>query len=200
MNLKAVITGDIINSSGFKTSVWLKKLKETLSENANELKWEIFRGDSFQLIVEPQNAVESLFLIKSGIKTIKGLDVRMALGIGEIDHRSKKITESNGSAFVNSGRSLESLKKETLSVQSNDEGFNEAFGVMIGLADFIAKGWQPATSEVIYTALKNPEMSQKELAKALNKKSQGNISEALKRGGYEEITKIINWYKKQIQE
>lgn len=200
MNLYAVITGDIVNSSEFETTIWIKKLKEIFSESDLDKNWEIFRGDSFQLICEAEKAIEILFSIKSGIKSIKGLDVRMSLGLGEIDYKGTQISESNGSAFVNSGRSFELLKKETLGIKSNDGDFNEIFEVMIKMADFISKGWQPGTSEIIYTALQNPEYNQSQLAEKLNKKSQGNISEALKRGGFEEIMSFNHFYKLKVKE
>lgn len=199
MKLQAVITGDIINSSKFETSIWLNKLKKILSESNENSDWEIFRGDSFQLICEAENAIENLFLIKSGIKTIKGLDVRMSIGLGEID-KKEKISESNGSAFINSGRSFEHLKKETLSLQSDDENFNQIFGVMMKMADFISKGWQPGTSEIIYITLKNPELKQSDLAKKMKIKSQGNISAALKRGGFEELINFNKLYKIKVKE
>ncbi len=200
MNLFAVITGDIINSSEFETKIWIKKLKEILSEADSERNWEIFRGDSFQLICEAEKALEILLFIKSGIKSIKGLDVRMAIGLGEITYKGNKISESNGSAFVNSGRSFENLKKDTIGIKSNDGNFNETFEVMTKMADFISKGWQPGTSEIIYAALKNPELNQSQLAEKLNKKSQGNISEALKRGGFEEMMTFNHFYKNKIKE
>jgi hypothetical protein len=47
-----------------------------------------------------------VLLLKATIKQHKALDVRMAIGIGTIDYTSNKVTESNGSAFINSGNVL----------------------------------------------------------------------------------------------
>lgn len=200
MKIISVITGDIINSSEFPTNKWFDKLKEVLLECAPETDWEIYRGDSFQLLSDANKALEILFLIKSKIKTIKGLDVRMAIGLGQIEYKSDKLLESNGTAFINSGRSFENLKKDTLQIKSSNDEFNEIFSVFLKMADFICKNWQPKTAEIVYLSLKEPELNQSQLAKKLHKKSQGNISEALKRGGFEEIKSLIDLYKIKIRD
>ena len=46
--------------------------------------------------------------------------------------------------------------------------------------------------------LENPNKHQKDIALIL-KKSQSSISEALKRGGYEEIIKLDNYYREQLK-
>ena len=46
-------------------------------------------------------------------------------------------------------------------------------------------------------AIENPEKNQKSLAKLLNK-SQSNISETLKRGGYDEIMNMNEFFKKNM--
>ena len=108
----AVITGDIINSSDKEPKVWLKVLKQVLGKYGETPKdWVIYRGDSFQLSINPEDALVVAIQIKSGIKQIEDLDVRLGIGLGEIDFESSKITESNGSAFVRSGESFEDLKK-----------------------------------------------------------------------------------------
>jgi diadenosine tetraphosphate (Ap4A) HIT family hydrolase len=52
-------------------------------------------------------------------------------------------------------------------------------------------------SKVIKTVIENPEKNQKHLANLLNR-SQSNISEALKRGGYEEIMNMNEFYERNI--
>lgn len=194
-----VITGDIIESRKNAPESWLERLKEVLSDFGQEkTNWEIYRGDSFQLILSKKESMEAVLLLKSAMKSI-GVDVRMAIGLGEIDYKSPKVSESNGSAFVNSGRKLESLKKETLGIQTPNEKFNQRYNVILNLLDFIIDSWQPTTAEVVFTALKNPQMNQSELAKLLQKKSQGTISSALKRAGFDEIRKVVELYNQEIK-
>lgn len=200
MSKSVVITGDIINSRKSKPAVWLDKLKETLSEFGKEkTDWEIYRGDSFQLIVLQKDGLTAALVIKTALKST-GMDARIAIGLGEVDFKSSKVTESNGSAFVNSGKRFETLKKETLGIQTESEKFNRTFSVILSLVDLIISSWKPTTSEVVYATLRNPGLNQSELAKMLNKKSQGTISSALKRAGFDEIKNVLELYKSESDE
>ena len=196
--MKAIITGDIVNSRSVEAKQWVPKLKKALNLFGSEPKsWEIYRGDSFQLKVEPAIALHAAILIKSEIKQFKELDVRMSIGIGAIEYDTSKITESNGSAFSRSGECFENLKKELLQIKSNSENFDKTLNVMLSLAGLSMNDWTPLSSEIIQISLENPEMTQLEIAKLLDK-SQSNISIALKRGGFDEIQKLLNYYKEEI--
>ncbi|SFZ91422.1 SatD family (SatD) [Flaviramulus basaltis] len=197
--MTSIITGDIINSRKSEPKKWLDALKNTLIKFGDEPKiWEVFRGDSFQLEVKPEDALYACVLIKATIKEFKNIDVRLAIGLGEKTYNSEKITESNGSAFVNSGECFESMKKNTLSIKSNFEDFDIKLNIMLELAQLTMNSWTSTSSSIIKKSLENPELNQKQIAKLLSK-SQSNISEGLKRGGFDEISKLLNYYKTQIQ-
>ncbi len=68
---------------------------------------------------------------------------------------------------------------------------------MLSLSLLTTNNWSSTVSEVIKTAIEHPDKSQKEIAKLL-KKSQSSISEALKRGGFEEIMKMNEYYQNNI--
>ena len=110
----AVITGDITDSKKIDPKIWLKPLKKELDNIGSSPKfWEIYRGDSFQLIIsKPEDALTTAIKIKATLKAIQDIDARMAIGIGSRTHNAPKVTESNGSAFVHSGEKFEMLKKE----------------------------------------------------------------------------------------
>ncbi|RYF21981.1 MAG: transcriptional regulator, partial [Flavobacteriales bacterium] len=78
--MKAVITGDIINSRALPP-IWINTLKSAL-ENlfGKQIKWEIFRGDSFQVELDAKDALINAIYIKACIKTLKNADVRMGIG------------------------------------------------------------------------------------------------------------------------
>lgn len=196
----AVITGDIINSRKGEVENWINALKDTLNKYGSEPQnWEIYRGDSFQVSLAPEKALLAAIHIKSTIKQTKTYDVRMAIGIGEEKYSSHKITESNGTAYVNSGECFEELKKHSLAIKSGNIKLDESLNIMFKLSLLTTDNWSSVVSKVIKVAIENPEKNQKDLAKLLNR-SQSNISEAFKRGGYEEIVNMNDFYVKNISQ
>lgn len=149
-----VITGDIINSrSKDEGDVWIRELRDILGLYGAEPKeWVIYRGDSFQLIVrQAEKSFGVAVHIKSRIKTIKGLDVRMAIGIGDISYNASKVAESNGAAFMFSGETFERLKKEKLNllIHTSNEQFNQKFNLLFRLCMTFMDNWTPATAELV---------------------------------------------------
>lgn len=195
--MTAIITGDIINSRQTDIKIWLKVLKKTLNLFGKTPKsWEIYRGDSFQLEVAVEDALQCAISIKAILKQ-EEIDVRMAIGVGEKEYVADKITASNGSAFVNSGEAFEALKKNTLAIKTPWEDFDDAINIMLDLALITMDNWSATSAEMVKIGLANPEMTQTELTKLL-KKTQSTISEGFKRAGYDEIVKMIHFYNKKI--
>jgi len=193
----AVITGDIINSTEQASVNWLKELKSVLNQyGTSPEKWEIYRGDSFQLKIPIGEAMIAAFHIKSAIKQIKNKDVRLGIGIGQEDYVSEKISESNGTAYQNSGICFESLKKSTMAIKSNNHDWDEPLNIMLELVLFIADKWTPSQAEVIKASIKNPDKNQNQIAELLEK-TQSTISISLDRSGYYSLQRIFDYYKKQ---
>lgn len=199
--MTSVITGDIINSQQEKPAKWLKALKNALIKWGDTPKqWEIYRGDSFQLeIKDPANALAAAILIKSSIKSVKNMDVRMAIGIGEKKYNARKITESNGSAFVYSGEILEELKSlnQNLAVKSADLIFNKEINLYLKLASLIMDGWSSSAAGTVNAALQQPGKSQEALGKLL-KVRQNTVSTRLKRARFDEIREVIQMYEEKV--
>lgn len=194
----AILTGDVIHSRHGEVEAWLTILKEVLNYYGEAPStWEIFRGDSFQLSIVPEKAILVALHIKAAIKITKLQDVRIGIGIGEEVYKSSKISASNGSAYERSGICFESLKKQTLGINSGCKDFDFAINCMLSLSLITANNWSARTAEVIKSAIENPAKNQNELAKMLNK-SQSSVSEALKRGGFEEIMRMNTYFKTQI--
>ena len=54
----AIITGDIVNSEQYPTSIWMPLLKKVLQKNGKQPEfWDIYRGDEFQLKSTPDKAL-----------------------------------------------------------------------------------------------------------------------------------------------
>lgn len=197
--MKAVITADIINSRKVSSETWLNPLKKTLESLGKEYTtWEVYRGDSIQLITEPLDALKVAILLKSVIKQIPSIDIRMAIGIGKITYQSEKVTSSNGPAFVYSGEAFDRLKKHTLMIKTSWDSFDEVLNIMLGLAILTLDNWKPTMAEVINKQLENPNSKQIEIAEMLNKK-QSNVSYSLKKAGYDEVLQCIYYFEKEIQ-
>ncbi len=197
--MTSIITGDVINSQEKPPKQWLEALKTVLNTFGPSPKtWEIYRGDSFQMEVAPNDALRASILIKTHIKQFDGLDVRLAIGIGDKTYHAEKITEANGSAFVNSGECFESLKKTTLALKSPFEAFDASMNLMLELALLTMDYWTSNSANLVKTALEHPNFNQNQIA-ALLGKTQGNISQGLKRAGFDEISKLIHYFDNQIQ-
>lgn len=195
----AILTGDIINSRKREVTDWIDKLKYALNQYGTTPKdWEIFRGDSFQLMTDPSTALIAAIHIKAVIKQSKSLDVRIAIGIGAEEYAAQSISESNGDAFIRSGAIFENLKKQNLAVKTESPPLDEALNLMLSLALLTANNWSYTVAKIISTTIENPKKPQKEIALILNK-SQSSISEALKRGGYAEITNLNRYYQAKIK-
>ena len=197
--MTSIITGDIINSQKSTPENWLEALKSILNSFGNSPQtWDIYRGDSFQLEVQPKEALQACILIKATIKQFENIDVRLAIGIGEKTYPSKNITEANGSAFVNSGECFENLKKTTLAIKSPFSSFDTSINIMLELAQLTINNWSSTSATLVKTTLEHPDLNQNQIAEIL-KKTQGNISQGLKRAGFDEISKLLHYYKNQIQ-
>lgn len=195
----AILTGDIINSRQLPAKNWLAALKKSLETIADEKAWEIFRGDSFQIQSSVQDALQNAIYLKACIRSVKGVDVRIGVGIGETQFSATKITESNGEAFIFSGETLDELKKDrlTLAIQSPWQQFDYEINISIRLALIAMNNWSPISAEMVKRFIENKGISQNELAE-LSKKSQSSVSEALKRAHLNEILELENLYRKKV--
>ncbi len=199
LELTSIITGDIINSRIVNAQQWMGKLEKTLSSFGSTPKvWEIYRGDSFQLEVDPIDSFRASLFIKSQIKCIPKLDARIAIGIGEKNYESNKITLSNGPAYIYSGECFDSLSKQNLGIRTPWSAFDEYMNMAFELASLTIDEWTPNSAETIAISLLNEQITQMELADRLGK-SQSNISAALKRAGFHTIQKLKRYFEKEIK-
>lgn len=194
----AVITGDIVNSKQGDSHKWSTALKGCLSKFGEQPKdWDIFRGDSFQLAIPSDKAFIASIYIKASLKALKFYDVHMAIGIGEQSSLSNMVKEANGQAFYRSGEAFETLKKQRLLIKTSNTDSDKRLNLMFKLALLTANQWSPVVAKTIKLVIENNDKSQYEIAQLMCK-SQSVISETLKRGGYEEIMDLNNYYQQQI--
>lgn len=199
--MKSVITGDIINSQSIDPKIWFNALQEVLGPENPEV-WEIYRGDEFQLLLpKAEDALLKALEIKAKIKTIKGLDVRLSIGLGTQDFKTKKISQSGGSAFVNSGRNLERIKEEkiNLAVSTPDGDFNNCFNLIFKWLSLTADHWSIVSAEMVLLILTDSSMTQEAIARQLNI-TQSSVSQRIKRANFDLIIETDQYFRKKIAE
>lgn len=198
----AVITGDIIGSESISTEIWLSPLKKLLSTWGEDPRdWEIYRGDEFQLRSPAKDVFQRFLAIKSLIKSLENLDVRVAIGLGEENFSSSKITESNGSAYVNSGRLLNKLKSEnkTFALDSDDPQLNEDLGMLFRWVSLDFDSWTPALAQIVHESILYPKLTQEEIAQKLSI-TQSSVSQRARRANLELITETDKFFQRKISQ
>lgn len=208
MNIKGVITGDIVDS----TSIPLEKrtgLLECMSSVLDDIKqcyslcYEYFRGDSVQIVVDnPSDSlvVSILFRIGLRVKTEKELsmwsDARLSIGIGMIEFLGVNVNVSDGEAFRLSGRALDQMGKSKLCLSTPWEEVSEEFGASLPFVDDIVSGLTTGqASALYYSLLKN--FTKKEIASVMGQTSQ-NVSRLLILAKEKPIRNLISRFRTVI--
>ncbi|AWA30258.1 hypothetical protein HYN48_09275 [Flavobacterium magnum] len=199
--MTAIITGDIINSRTSESGIWIDGLQELLATKGKTPRdWEIFRGDEFQLEVpKPEEALHTALEIKTWLKTLR-LDARISIGMGDKTFVGKKISESNGPAFVRSGELFDVLKKQklTLAINTGNADFDAEMNLMLRLGTSIMQNWLPQSAEFVLAAMKNPGYSQEEIGAKLGI-TQAAVSRRQTRSQFDLITEIEKFYRQKLK-
>lgn len=188
--MKGIITADVVGS----TKIPLEKreiLPNTLQELAGELqkfsvlKLEMYRGDSFQVVVDSyEKTVLIAVLLRIGLMRKSPdseylIDARMSVGIGEVGFESQSVGQSDGEAFVFSGRAFEKMGKKRLVIQTANTKVNEELTVLVSVLDDLLSDLSLSKSETVFEYLLHPDATQADIAARL-RKSQPTINVALR--------------------
>lgn len=198
----AIITGDIINSRDNRTSEWMVGLKKYLGDKGSTPRdWEIYRGDEFQIRTSPENALWMAIQIKALIKSIKALDVRMGIGIGEETFVGSSVSQSNGEAYQRSGRVFETLKEQKLNLAlvTGDEKRDRTLNLILKLTLDFMDNWSPVSAEMVSQALDRPKDSQQQIADRLEIR-QSAVSQRLNRARMDLVLEVLRYYDSSIKE
>ena len=200
--MTSVITGDIIGSRQQKSKDWVEDLKKILSPfGETPSQWEVYRGDEFQIEIQnPEEALLVAILIKAHLKAIK-LDARMSIGFGDKTHNAEKVSESYGTAFINSGELFETLKKQkvSLAMRTGDAAIDEKMNLMIQLALTFMDNWLAQSAEFVAVAIENPTLSQEELGQKLGI-NQAAVSRRQKRAQFDLVMHLDRYFRTQIKQ
>lgn len=211
--LYAVITGDIKNSTRLPAAD-MARLPSVLKNIFNEfgktpepkgrlIRYSIFRGDSFQLVLEPESALEAMLFIRAGLRAAypgtvaKAVDCRLAAAIGPIQNLTENITESTGEAFTLSGHLLEDMKKTFLmAITTPNPDSTIELNTELALCDKIITRWTHIQAQLIPKLL-NAEVQAK-IADDLNI-SQAAVAKKIQTMGWLAIEMLLIRYQHLCQ-
>lgn len=203
----AVITADIVDSTSINPELLDRELKILATDIEQFLfkgkrTFEFFRGDSIQALMSPKLALKTALIWRAGIRAwMPGLDLRIAIGIGKVDHKAKSLSLSNGSAFTRSGLLLDTLKtviEYRIAFATGDEQLDETLLTQSTLAEQIMNRWTVSGSEVMYYQLLHNE-TQEQLAERLGI-SQPSVHKRLASAGGQAIQRWEMYFSKTCTE
>ncbi|MDZ4822291.1 MAG: hypothetical protein SH856_02415 [Flavobacteriales bacterium] len=158
----AVITGDI---AGFTRMNQKKRdkclddlkrcfevLKEYRKQNSLRGNPEIFRGDSFQLVLtKPTNALAVVLQLK----TFLVFEIKLSVGIGTSSPLKRRSGESDGEAFHLSGRTLDEMKYSTVSTsfKTTSNELNDELETHCYLLEGMTSRWTIVQKDVLFYKL-----------------------------------------------
>lgn len=204
MNIYGVVTGDIKNFtrlSDQKRSKLVSDTEQLLRSMVKQpLDAAIFRGDSYQFIVNDINEVLNKcirlicwFRMNSDMHSPFHLGTRLSIGIGEIAYLGKNVLDSDGEAFHFSGRNFDKMDKEEVVRLTTFDGVkNNTYQVILMYINMIASGWTISQAETIYQLLSIEDSTQDKIAKEL-KMSQPAVAKSLRAARWKEVEKGINY-------
>ena len=201
MDLSAVITADIVNSTKISKADY-KKLLKNLTVILQEHKHEFFRGDSFQVLVKsPGEALRVLLQTRTAAMKLSAsampvADIRASIGIGNVKLPVKSFQTASGDVFILSGRAFDKMEKdERLIIVCNEKNkaINSGLKVISQFIDYLFQRLTFKQAAVVYELLMDH--TQTDTAKRL-KKSQATIHKHTQAAGWPEIEKLLEEYKK----
>ena len=213
--MNAVVTADVIDSTSLPVegeNLVLRAIYETFGKdstmrtNVAESSFTITRGDSIQFeLDDATKALKTALLLKAAINKITllsnrkpSIDVRIAIGIGEIAAKRLFVNESTGEAYTNSGRTLDSMKKNkrTLAIKTGNDNLDAELETAFKLLEVIMSGWGVTSAEVLYWTLIG--LNENEISDKLNI-TQSAINQRKKTAGWSGIEPLLERFEELMR-
>jgi hypothetical protein len=204
MSTRAVLTGDIINSRQIQNKDHLINVLQSIFHDIEtrfspENPFEIFRGDSFQVLFKkPSSSLRVALLIKSGLMSQSNgnqiYDARISIGIGSVAFPQNNVKIANGIAFELSGMNLDLMKEKGrgIAINSSQSKNNSMLETMNVLLDALLSKWTKNAAEVVYLSLLHG-FTQSEIAEKLHI-SQSAVQQRLASAQYDAIYTYIRYF------
>lgn len=205
--IKGVITGDVVNSTHIVTE-WRQTIMDALNacvtdfSSLTPIKIEMYRGDSFQVVVDnPKLALSVAIALRAKLKAStpdksEVWDARLSLGIGDVSFESENILTSDGEAFRLSGRAFDNIGKNRLCISTPWTELDINLELVTRFADGIESGWTAKQATVFYHSLVFPKL-QKKLAEELGMTCQ-DFNYHWGAAKWQLILDYINYYKSLV--
>lgn len=204
----AVLSGDIVRSTELEHSIYedlLYTLHNQLSLirslNPNN-KFEVTRGDSFQVLVrDVENAATYALLLRTSLKSRNNnYDCRISLAIGHDVSIRHTIGSSTGDAFTLSGRALDNMTTDTLKISTLVQPFNEHFGLLTKYVDHQISEMTERQCAITYIILKNQDsLTQKEIAELLGV-NRVSVNRSINSANLNLITEYTQLFSQKVRE
>lgn len=205
MAVRAVLTGDIVNSTRLK-KVTEKKLLKILTAALAKYQFEFYRGDSFQVYVKnPVEALQTALLCRTAAISVSKnetnnlSDVRISIGIGAVTMQVKTLGTAKGEAFILSGRAFDEITgtDTRLVIATANSLANAGLQIIADYLNAILKVMTGKQAEVIFELLQKK--TQQEVAEQL-KKSKSTVHQHVTAGRWAEIGKLLQQYENIINQ
>jgi hypothetical protein len=204
--MEVVLAGDIIGSKKNKPDDYLKIIEPILKQHSKDGMYQIYRGDSFQVwMATPVLGLLTAIKLKAALRKTGTLDVRIALGIGEIKLIDKDIAKSTGTALARSGELLDSLKDREQNIMVNSGGPIDVYmNTALKLALLYMDDWTSNSAAIVFeiyndrrisleNLFKRTGITQQEIGEKLGIK-QATASRRLDRANMEETDALLHLF------
>lgn len=204
----AVLSGDIIRSTELSHEMYEDLLytlqnQLTLIRSLNSKnKFEVNRGDSFQVLVQDaENAATYALLLRTGLRSrSKNYDCRISIAVGEDVSIRHTVGSSTGDAFTLSGRALDTMTSDNLRVTTLLQPFNENFELLTKYLDYHISEMTERQCSIIYLELKNKQsLTQNEIAKLLGV-NRVSVNRSINTAKLKLITEYTQFFSKKVKE
>lgn len=216
-NLVGILTGDVVSSSDFEQDVratlphHLRTVGEHIRDNfehAVPYSIDIFRGDSWQLVVaQPKWALRVALDVRCVLHSLdpdEPILTRIGIGIGDFDFiPADSVSEGDGTAFRLSGQALEELDRHRhLAIRIADAYASaecRALPVTATLIDAIANRWTAKQSLAVSGALRGLTQEQIGAAWPPHPISQQAVAQHLESAGWNAVSKGLAFFELVVE-
>lgn len=204
MGLIAVITGDLVGSSKLSSDVFgpvmsdlarlLKKFRARYG-----IEFDIYRGDSFQLVTPPSMAATLATMIDLALRSGDfAVEVRQCIGIGTGETGKQGVKTATGEAYILSGQGLDTMKGRGLCIATANQTFQLHSELLTRFFDSHLNRLTSTQAEVVLTYLMADNKSHEHLAIVLDKK-RSNVTRILNTSQYHLITDYLDYFAGQVE-